>query len=261
LNFKHATHRAICNNIHLADMKKRLSSPVFDIITVCLNAIDSLPLTIASIRRVGRISNVNWIVIDGGSTDGSIELVRNSGIAKLRHIIGPDRGIYDAMNKGLCYVSGDYFLLLNSGDVLNNFNYDFIDGKVNCFQTKWHSLSGESVKKRTFYFPYVGIMMPHQGMLFPSRFRHHKYNTNLKIAADLELKLLLWRSNEICLRKEHLVSSLTGGVSQTNLTWRQYIRRITENYLAMQMSLPFLWRVLATMVIALRASLRLKFRD
>lgn len=86
------------------------------IITINLNNKDGLEKTIQSI--VGQsVSGFEWIVIDGGSTDGSKELIEEYSSFMTYWVSEPDNGIYNAMNKGIKLANGDYLLFLNSGDI------------------------------------------------------------------------------------------------------------------------------------------------
>lgn len=86
------------------------------IVTVSFNARETLGDTLDSIEAQ-HYPNVEHIVVDGGSTDGTVELLR-SGRGLVAHWISePDRGIYDAMNKGLRMVSGEIVGILNADDV------------------------------------------------------------------------------------------------------------------------------------------------
>jgi glycosyltransferase involved in cell wall biosynthesis len=87
------------------------------IITVNLNNKDGLHKTLESLKRQTS-SFYELIVIDGMSIDGSVELIENYKGFIHNCIIEPDNGTYDAMNKGVKLASGDYLLMLNSGDVL-----------------------------------------------------------------------------------------------------------------------------------------------
>lgn len=93
------------------------------IITVNLNNIEGLKNTLKSVKKQ-TYKEFEYIVIDGASTDGSVDIIKESPIIDL-WISEKDSGVYDAMNKGIEKASGDYLLFLNSGDVL--FNDDTIE--------------------------------------------------------------------------------------------------------------------------------------
>ena len=87
------------------------------IITVNLNNSDGLQLTLPSVLAQD-FSSFEHIVIDGGSTDGSRDILEKNTDPRLSWVSGPDDGIYDAMNKGIKKAEGEYILFLNSGDRL-----------------------------------------------------------------------------------------------------------------------------------------------
>lgn len=91
---------------------------IFSIITVCYNAAAQLPGTIESVLQQDIRDQVEYIIIDGASTDRTAEvLTRYQGqIDKV--VSEPDKGIYDAMNKGARLATGQYVLMLNAGDRL-----------------------------------------------------------------------------------------------------------------------------------------------
>ena len=87
------------------------------IITICLNEEKAIPLSIESVLKQD-YANLEYIIIDGGSTDGTADIVRSYESKLAWWCSEPDEGIYDAMNKGIKRSSGDYILFLNGGDVL-----------------------------------------------------------------------------------------------------------------------------------------------
>ena len=92
---------------------------VFSIITVTYNAGRVLETTIQSVSSQF-YPNIEYIIIDGGSKDGTTDIIKHHE-SKINHWISePDKGIYDAMNKGLRKATGDYVWFLNAGDVLKN---------------------------------------------------------------------------------------------------------------------------------------------
>ncbi|WP_266368070.1 glycosyltransferase family 2 protein [Tellurirhabdus rosea] len=90
--------------------------PRLSIITVTYNAERFLERTIQSILACGPQPELEYLVIDGGSGDGTLEIVKNHKSHISRWISEPDRGLYDAMNKGLAMASGDFVWFLNAGD-------------------------------------------------------------------------------------------------------------------------------------------------
>ena len=86
------------------------------IITINLNNKDGLERTVRSVVIQTYFDKVEYIIIDGGSTDGSVDVIRENGRFFKYWVSEHDNGIYNAMNKGLRLASGDYCLFLNSGD-------------------------------------------------------------------------------------------------------------------------------------------------
>lgn len=85
------------------------------IVTVSFNSVETISDTIRSV--VGQdYPHVEFIVVDGGSTDGTLDVVRGFGNRIAKIISEPDRGIYDAMNKGIRAATGDFVGFLNSDD-------------------------------------------------------------------------------------------------------------------------------------------------
>ncbi|MCM4154704.1 glycosyltransferase family 2 protein [Gramella sp. AN32] len=93
--------------------------PLISIITVNLNDLEGLKNTMTSVSEQ-TWQEFEFIVIDGGSTDGSKEYLESHQHKIDLWVSEPDRGIYNAMNKGIGMASGEYLLFLNSGDSLCN---------------------------------------------------------------------------------------------------------------------------------------------
>ena len=91
--------------------------PLFSIITVTWNAADVIAPTLDSVRRQTS-SDYEMLIIDGASTDDTLTIVRGTSISNLRVFSEPDKGLYDAMNKGIARARGRYIMFLNAGDAL-----------------------------------------------------------------------------------------------------------------------------------------------
>ncbi|MEO5910243.1 MAG: glycosyltransferase family 2 protein [Pelobium sp.] len=89
--------------------------PILSIITVVFNNVAHIERTLNSVINQS-YKAIQYIVIDGGSTDGTLKILQ-SHKKKIDYLVSePDHGIYDAMNKGLMIATGDYVLFMNSGD-------------------------------------------------------------------------------------------------------------------------------------------------
>lgn len=91
------------------------SRPMISVITITYNAAETLPLTMESVAEQ-TFADFEHVVVDGASTDETIMIARQMGTPGLRIISERDKGLYDAMNKGLKLARGRYLLFLNSGD-------------------------------------------------------------------------------------------------------------------------------------------------
>ena len=91
--------------------------PFISIITVTWNAAGVIGPTIGSVERQTS-SDYELLVIDGASTDDTLDIVGKASIASLRVFSEPDKGLYDAMNKGIARARGRYIMFLNAGDAL-----------------------------------------------------------------------------------------------------------------------------------------------
>jgi glycosyltransferase involved in cell wall biosynthesis len=97
----------------MAEVKK----PFVSIITVVFNGGNDLEKTILSIKKQN-FQNLEYIIIDGGSKDNTLEVIRKYSDTIHQWISEPDKGLYDAMNKGLKMATGEYIWFLNAGDLL-----------------------------------------------------------------------------------------------------------------------------------------------
>ena len=86
------------------------------VITVCYNALQGIENTILSVKSQA-YEDVEYIIIDGGSTDGTIDIIRKYSNCIDFFVSEPDGGIYDAMNKGIRAATGEWIIFLNAGDV------------------------------------------------------------------------------------------------------------------------------------------------
>lgn len=173
------------------------------IITINYNNADGLRRTAKSV--MSQLSqDYEWIVIDGGSTDGSKEVIREYSDFIDDWVSEKDAGVYDAMNKGIARATGEYLIFLNSGDffhdahVLADFNSQNFTAAVvygNCKLatdkfTKFYTWILPS--HLTLMFFYRGALNHQSTFYHKSCFKNLLYDTNFKICADKHLTLQLF---------------------------------------------------------------------
>lgn len=112
-----------------------MNTPLITIITVCFNAEYEIENTILSVINQ-TYPNIEYIIIDGGSIDGTIDIIKKYECSISYWISEPDKGIYDAMNKGLKLAKGEWVNFMNAGDVfastesLNNIKFKLMDNSI-----------------------------------------------------------------------------------------------------------------------------------
>ncbi len=167
---------------------------MFSVITINFNNQYGLLQTIESV--LGQTNDhFEYIVIDGGSIDGSVDIIKKHASNIDYWVSEKDFGIYHAMNKGVAQAHGDYCIFMNSGDcffdnqVLNHveacaLGEDILIGKV-LIDSRGHIISPPPISGEvTLYHLYSGSI-PHQGSFIRTDLlRKYPYDENLKISSD-----------------------------------------------------------------------------
>ena len=167
---------------------------MIDIVTINLNNKNGLEKTIASVINQTYFDKINYIIIDGDSTDGSKEVIEEYKDKLFYWVSEPDKGIFNAMNKAVDRLVGDYVLFLNSGDFLhssdviekvyNRLDKDIVFGnEVFFFNNGNYFLSTyQSVLDEAFF---MRSALPHQSTFIRvPLMKAHKYNESCTIAGD-----------------------------------------------------------------------------
>lgn len=99
----------------MEQVKKAENRYKITVVTVCFNAVNEIEETMMSVLNQ-TYDDIEYIVIDGGSTDGTVDIIKRYADRLAYWVSEPDKGIYDAMNKGIKVATGDYINFMNAGD-------------------------------------------------------------------------------------------------------------------------------------------------
>ncbi len=205
-------------------------APLVSVITVCRNSAKTIEQAFQSVFNQ-TYSNIEYVVIDGASTDATLEIVRKYESRIDYYLSEPDDGLYYAMNKGLELAQGEYILFLNSDDwytpdavesLVSAMEYggcEFVSALAQYIDEQ----NGTSQILRSMPFDhstYLRMPVRHETMLIPAALydRIGPYDTSYKIISDREYARRLF-ANDITHYEipRPLLNFRTSGVSNTNI--------------------------------------------
>lgn len=211
-------------------MEKITSYPKVSFITIVFNNKENFRKTITAIRNQNYV-NKEIVIIDGGSTDGTKDIIDENKDIISYFVSEKDNGIYDAMNKGLRASTGDYVWFMNSGDLpygddtLNNVFKDEKDGDVYYGDTEMLDDKGLSYGNRTLKVPpkelnwkkmINGMIVSHQSIIVKKTVCV-EYDLSYKYVADIDWAIkVLKKSSKVINTNLTLSKFLIGGYSRQN---------------------------------------------
>lgn len=204
-----------------------MMKPKLSVITIVYNNAIAIERTMLSVLNQ-TYSNIEYIIIDGASTDGTKEIIQKYGDRLAQFISAPDKGLYDAMNKGLALATGDYVLFMNSGDeiyapetVADVFasapSGDIYYGETEMFDESWNSL-GQRRHRAPEHFDWhsfkFGMNVSHQA-IYIKRSLTAPYNLTYKYSSDIDWILkAAKKSSNIVNTHLYVAKYLVGGISK-----------------------------------------------
>jgi glycosyltransferase involved in cell wall biosynthesis len=167
--------------------------PLISVIIVVLNRITTLENSIKSVVNQ-QYNNVELIIIDGGSSDGSLDIIRSYDHYIDYWTSEPDSGVYHAMNKGAGLACGEWLYFLGSDDILldclHKVAHCLIDNKTVYYGDVYLPTSHRLADGKFDYYKLMTKNIPHQATFYPRGvFKNYLYNTTYFSSADYDLNL------------------------------------------------------------------------
>lgn len=173
------------------------------IITACYNCSNEIEGTILSV--IGQTyQDIEYIVIDGGSNDGTLDVINRYSDKITKIVSEKDKGVYDAMNKGLLIATGDWVNFMNAGDIfVNNHVLEDVFYDCNC-QNSEVVIHGDFIHKHIWGYTFVKGFDGRQNICHQALFtkldvhKRHLFNLEYKITADqIALREIVTDSSKI----------------------------------------------------------------
>jgi glycosyltransferase involved in cell wall biosynthesis len=204
--------------------------PFFTIITVVRNGSETLQRCINSIKSQS-FKEFEYLIIDGASSDGTLEIVReNAGVISFA-VSEEDQGLYFAMNKGLELARGKYVGILNADDVyfpntlelvqaviLKDSNSEVIYGAMSYFSQpdKIHFIHSNELSKRMIFHPTCFVSNE-------TYKKHGNFNTKYRVAADYEFIMRCYKANLKFIGIDNVLASFSDGGTSARLRLRSIL--------------------------------------
>ena len=213
-----------------------MKNPLVSIITVVYNDPEGLERTIKSVIAQD-FSDYEYIVIDGGSTDSTKEIIKKYSEFISFWISENDNGIYDAMNKGIEVAKGNWLNFMNAGDTFAD--HLVLSNVKHCFFEDVDLLYGDKLSKRKIETPFPvsylkkGIIFScHQSMFF--RKKEYRYNLRYKIYSDYDYVCKYYKNSPSSIRYiDVVIADFEGGGVSSKVSFQKRLdkyRIVYENF-------------------------------
>ena len=219
-------------------------NPRISVITVVYNAKNTIEQTMLSVLSQ-TYKNIEYIIVDGVSTDGTLDIIKNYELKiksgefsniSFRYISEPDKGIYDAMNKGIDLATGEWLLFLGADDFLigsiDDYYTKFINPKVVYYGDVIILPSKQKYGGKFSRYTLAIRNIPHQAIFYPrSLLKQHGYSLRYSILADYALNIFLFSKGvEFSYIDERISYFRFGGRSNTHrdINFEQDVNKIIK---------------------------------
>jgi len=181
------------------------------VVTVAFDAVRTIESCLESVAAQS-LSGVEHLVVDGGSTDGTVDVLRAWDRRVAWWASEPDRGIYDAMNKGIAAARGEWLYFFGADDVLAGPDVLercalYLGGGAAVVYGDVRFTNGHLFRSKAGPKLLIGNTVHHQGAFYAARvFDGWRYDTSLRLVADYDLNLRLYRASERFARADVVVA-------------------------------------------------------
>lgn len=239
--------------------------PKFTIITCTYNAADTLERTVSSVEEQ-TYPDIEHLIIDGASKDNTLAIAGKSSKAKI--ISEPDKGLYDAMNKGIRMATGDYLIFLNAGDKFHspealkevadmlNGGEDIIYGETALvdndgrFKRMRRLQAPEKLNWRSFR---NGMLVCHQAFWAKTEIaRKTPYDLTYRYSADVDWCIRVMKQSKVLFNThETLVDYLEEGMTTANRksSLKERFKIMKKHYGLLQTVLNHIWFVFRAAIV------------
>lgn len=207
------------------------NKPLISVVTVCYNAINSIEKTILSVVSQ-TYPNTEYIIIDGGSSDGTTDIIKKYYDRLAYWISEPDNGIFDAMNKSLKHLNGEWVIFMNAGDyffndnVISDVGFDKVCNDIGfVFGSYYGKYPFNLLRKmpiKPFYSNksfYRGMGFTHQSVFVRTELaKKFGFDLSYKTASDYNQICLIYKAGYKPLQTNVFIAvmDMTDGFSQNN---------------------------------------------
>jgi len=236
------------------------------IITVCYNSAATIEDTIKSVASQ-TYQNIEYIIVDGASKDNTIKIIENNSDIVTKLVSDKDKGLYDAMNKGIALATGDYIGILNSDDTFydsqtvekiveflkNNYldacTGDIVQHKNGRVIRRYSSKNWTPEKLK------IGFMAPHPSIFLKRNLfkKFGNYTLGYKIASDYELIIRFFLKHKISYQYSGIITTSMAVGGESSSGFSSY-KKITEevdkafkdnniSYSRLKVKYRFVWKL------------------
>jgi glycosyltransferase involved in cell wall biosynthesis len=208
-----------------------LKTPLISVITVVYNCKENIEESILSVLNQ-KNDTIEYIIIDGGSNDGTVDVIKKYQDRVSYWVSEPDKGIYDAMNKGILSANAKYICFINSGDLLLELPINIVSkssADLIAFPVKLSD--GNVFSPKVDFSLRIRNTLPHQGCFYKNT-PDLIYSTNFKVFSDFYLNQKMYKKNRAIEVFQNPIIAFhdMGGISHDKKHGKEIFSVVRQNF-------------------------------